>query len=664
MKSRKKIRTFSHAIAYTFVLAVCIAIPLLLEWRTTPEPKSRNIHIEAFRYGTSPSIIRVNRGDELDLTFSTHDTGHSFFLQDYRVEAKISPASETIEIWDPLLVTKPPVSAEKWHLTAGLKGWWGKLVSLSRFRCHIYCGRMHGFEQGDLIVRPNWLFAASSGLLTAIVIIGYLRVKWNDPVIKAAPPFIDLNKRFGLLDKILKWRPLQFVCTLPILAGFIIVVLAGFFGTKVGGRNLGVMLTWSVWMALLTLVLVPLGGRIWCMVCPLPVLGEYLQRGATTQVRPAKKKGGFNNRFFGLGRRWPKALRGPWIRMLVYLSMGTLSASMAGQPRWTATALFSLAIIAILMSLIWELRSFCRYVCPVATFISLYSPLGRVMVRSRDADLCRNCKVRTCLRGNEKGWACPYGLCVANINRNFDCGLCMECFKSCSYDNVSLAIRKGPWTERFWQYGEAWQAVVLLVLGMVYPLTILSPWPAMRDIVNVVDKVTWSQFALYAVALWSIALGFVPLALWLATRLGMLFALTEKTNGYKQTSVFGSATGDVFKKTMPALIPLGLSFWATFFVATVMVNFTYVLMALSDPFGHGWNLLGMAGKPWIQIWPNGVPWLQAILVLFGLTYSLKKGYIMWFSEVNDKKAALKGFAPTAAILILLAGWMLVYFTNF
>jgi hypothetical protein len=37
---------------------------------------------------------------------------------------------------------------------------------------------------------------------------------------------------------------------------------------------------------------------------------------------------------------------------------------------------------------------------------------------------------------------------------------------------------------------------------------------------------------------------------------------------------------------------------------------------------------------------------------------------MWFSEVNDKKAALKGFAPTAAILILMAGWMLVYFTNF
>ena len=109
---------------------------------------------------------------------------------------------------------------------------------------------------------------------------------------------------------------------------------------------------------------------------------------------------------------------------------------------------------------------------------------------------------------------------------------------------------------------------------------------------------------------------------------------------------------------------MGLSFWATFFVATVMINFTFVLMALSDPFGHGWNLLGMAGEPWVQIWPNGVPWLQATLVLIGLTYSLKKGYISWFREVNNKKTALKGFAPTAAVLIILAGGMLIYFTNF
>ena len=188
-------------------------------------------------------------------------------------------------------------------------------------------------------------------------------------------------------------------------------------------------------MTLLTIILVPLGGRIWCLVCPLPALGEYLQRGSTVQVRKAKKEGKYGNRFFGFGFNWPRKLRGSWIRLLFFLGMGTLSASMAGQPRWTATALFSLFVIAIIMSLIWNLRSFCMYICPVAAFISLYSPFGRIVVRSRDMEVCKNCRERTCLLGNEKGWACPYDLCVPNIKHNFDCGLCAECFNEAKGGN-------------------------------------------------------------------------------------------------------------------------------------------------------------------------------------------------------------------------------------
>jgi len=221
-------------------------------------------------------------------------------------------------------------------------------------------------------------------------------------------------------------------------------------------------------------------------------------------------------------------------------------------------------------------------------------------------------------------------------------------------------------------YGEAWQVIVMMVLGMVYPLTILSPWPAMRDMVNVVDKSTWAEFGRYAFVLWSIALGIVPFIFWIAINLGM--RLSQKTQNSSNnsdtnstlasTKVFSAETGKIFKQTMPALIPLGLSFWATFFVATVMVNFTYILLAISDPFGHGWDLLGTAGMPWVQIWPSGIPWIQAALILTGLVFSLKKGYQLWFNESNCKMAALRGFIPTAAVLSLLASAMLVYFTNF
>jgi hypothetical protein len=320
--------------------------------------------------------------------------------------------------------------------------------------------------------------------------------------------------------------------------------------------------------------------------------------------------------------------------------------------------------MAFLMAIVWELRAFCRYLCPVASFISLYSPVGRVMVRSRDDETCRTCQGKPCLRGNDKGWACSFGLYVPRVTRNVDCGICTECYKSCPHDNISLSWRRGGWTERFASYGEAWQAVVLLVLAVVYSLTIHSPWPAVRDMTNLVDKATWSEFALYSASIAALSLGVVPLLYWLAVGLGNAVASRIKEEAVGPIPVRAatdgttrrSATGDVFKRTMPALIPLGLGMWAAFFIP--------VVYTLSDPFGWGWNLFGAAGMPWIQIWPSGVPWLQTVAVLTGVAFSLKQGYQLWLSEMMKKRAALSGFAPTAGLIGLIAAGMLVYFTNY
>jgi hypothetical protein len=644
----------SRRILYIAIIFVCLGVPIAFEWLTTPAPVERDIHIEAFRYGTYPWIIRANRGDRLRLTFSTHDTGHSFFLQDYGIDAKIFPASETVEVRDPFSIENPPVRMKTIPLVAGLQGLWGHLVSLSRFRCHVYCGPMHGFEQGDLIVRPNWLFAGSLGLLSAIPIIGLVRIRQNRFHSPPGEPvrYWDLNARFPTLDRILKWRPLQFWCTLPFLAGLVLIIMAGLLGTKVGGRNIAIMLTWIGCMSLLTIVLVPLGGRLWCMICPIPVLGEYLQRGATTRVRTTQGTPQ-KNRFFGLGLGWPKALRSRWLQLFCFMGLGTLSASLAGQPRWTAITLLGLAVVAIGMAMIWELRSFCRYLCPVAAYISHFSLSAPLSIRHRDEATCRTCKTRSCLRGNEKGWPCPYGLCVATLNRNTDCGLCTECFKSCPHDNISLQWRTGPWQGRFRSYGEAWQAIALMVLGAVYSLTVHSPWPGIRDMVNVVDKADWGQFGIYAAVLWMLALGVMPLLFYLLTALGLRLGC--------QTDI---TVGAAFKWTMPAVLPLGIAMWGVFFVDTFMTNFTFVLLTLSDPFGWGWDLFGTAGMPWVQLWPSGVPFIQAGFLLTGAGLSIRNGYRRWLEICNTRLGARNGFSPTAVIYLAVAAGMLIFVSNF
>jgi polyferredoxin len=641
-----------HHLVTLAIGVVCVSAALLIEWTTTPGPAARELRLEVFRYGIAPSVIRVNRGDRLRMTFSSRDTGHSFFLQDYRLDAKISPQAEFLEVFDPLQAEEAPRLAKAIEITAGLSGITGQLTSISRHRCHVYCGPMHGFEQGDLIVRPNWLFALSAGLVVAIPLASWYRVRNVRPTaVPERRPF-DLLASSRILKSVVRWRGLQFAVTTPVLAAFLVVILAGLLGTKVGGRNLAVMATWVVWMFIMAVILMPINSRLWCLICPLPVLGEYVQRGSTVAACPSPDSA-VGNRFLGLGWRWPRWLHGAWLRQLAFLSIGTIAASFAGMPRWTATLLLVLGGLAAIMSVFWQRRAFCQQLCPVTSFLGVYSGAGRLAVRARDRGVCIACRGKDCYHGNANGWGCPFNLFPSALKDNAECGLCTECFKSCPYENMTLRWRRGPiLQERFHSRGQAWQALAMLTLAIAYSVVILSPWPSLRDVVNIVDRGHWPKFLAYVAILWSTTLVVVPGAFWLLNRWGL------------RRSGLDMRPKEAFARFAPAFVPLGLGLWVAFFTVMFMVNYRFVLMTLSDPFGWGWNLLGTAGMPWVQLWPAAIPWIQAALLLVGLAWSLRHGYRLWLAEAGRADAALRGFLPTAGMLVSLTAGMIVYFTQF
>src|SRR5512135_2837936 len=104
----------------------------------------------------------------------------------------------------------------------------------------------------------------------------------------------------------LKNRLPQLAIFAVLLAGFLFAILAGLIGTPVGSRNFSIVFVWIAWWAVLILVAVPFFGRGWCAVCPIPVPGEWLQRGAI--LHPPEKK----PKWFQL--RWPRALRNIWLQ--------------------------------------------------------------------------------------------------------------------------------------------------------------------------------------------------------------------------------------------------------------------------------------------------------------------------------------------------------------
>jgi 4Fe-4S binding domain len=634
--------------AAVMILVASAAVPAWIAGILAQKPRIRDIHIEAYRYGFSPSRIHANRGDLLRLTFSTRDTGQSFFLQDYDVHVSITPGSKLVSVERLSKPDDPLKTMETVEIVAGLPGWRGPLVSKSQFRNHTYNGPLHGTERGEIIVSPNFLLFGGLGLLVAIPFAGLAAGRRTAGGSERRP--LNLFERFPWLKRVVRAPSFQTNLALPMLGVFWFVILAGLFGTKVSGRNAGPMIVWVLWLSTLIILLVPIGGRIWCTVCPLPLLGEWLQRRRLSRD-PAALDNNPPLRIFGVPLIWPTWLSNPWPRVLLFLLLGTFSTTLVALPPATSWMLIGLLVLAIVVSFFPEQRLFCRYLCPINSYISLYSTTGRVMVRSVSSEKCARCTEQFCRTGSARGWACPYGLCVGEIDRNNDCGLCMECVKTCAYNNAAILLRTSGWDKQIAGYGEAWQAIVLFALACLYCFVNLGAWDRVRNWIDLLDKQNWGTFSVYAVVVWAVCLGVLPLLWYLLTRIGIRLSgstLTAKNR---------------FQATSAALIPLGLACWIAFALATVSSMTTFLLQSLGDPFNWGWNLLGRAGSRWHIIWSPAIPWLQVACVLAGAAWAIETLYRCWLEDASERRRAILGSLPLGSFLWISAAGMICLFAG-
>jgi hypothetical protein len=240
---------------------------------------------------------------------------------------------------------------------------------------------------------------------------------------------------------------------------------------------------------------------------------------------------------------------------------------------------------------------------------------------------------------------------VGEIDRNNDCGACMECVKTCAYDNVAVFWRSGGWDKDIASYGEAWQAMVMFALACLYSIINLGPWDRIRVWTDIIDKKNWGTFSVYAVVVWAVCLGVLPAVWYLLTQLGIAISRSPL------------ATSSQFRVTSAALIPIGLACWIAFALATVFSMMTFLLQSLSDPFNWGWDLLGMAGSRWHIIWSSGIPWLQVACVLVGAAYSIQALYRCWADFGSQRRRAILASLPLGAFLWTAAAGMIWFFAG-
>jgi hypothetical protein len=189
----------------------------------------------------------------------------------------------------------------------------------------------------------------------------------------------------------------------------------------------------------------------------------------------------------------------------------------------------------------------------------------------------------------------------------------------------------------------------MFALACLYCFINLGAWDTVRDWIDIVDKQNWGTFSVYALVVWVVCLGVLPLLWYLLTTAGIAIGkstLVSKTQ---------------FRATTAALIPIGLACWIAFALATLLSMMTFVLQSLSDPFGWGWNLLGMAGSPWHIIWSPAIPWLQVACVLIGAAYALQTLYHCWLDDASQGRRAIMASLPLGSFLGIAAASMICFF---
>lgn len=454
---------------------------------------------------------------------------------------------------------------------------------------------------------------------------------------------IDLDWRFELTKfKLIRalfksrWFPLLLI--LFNLFIFVVILLSGFLGGySAGNYNFGIMLVWILWWVLLMLVLVPIFSRTWCMMCPFPIFGDWFQRRRLFGVTQGK--------LAGLNLKWPKFLKNMWIMNIGFLITTFFSGFFTVRPLATFILLGGIILLAFVLGLIFEKRSFCLYVCPVSGFQGLYSQFAASEIRRKDPEICRKHTLKTCYLGNEKGYGCPWLLLPFSFEKNTYCGMCLECFKTCPHDNMGFFLRP-PGVDILQdtkreprRIDEAYKAFIMLGIALMFYSVFQGPWGVLKDMVR---ATTMKGYLIYIFAHALFSLVILPGIFLLFSWLSRIFS------GNKDVPL-----KKIFVSFSYTLIPLGLGVWIGFSFGIILPNGSYILHIISDPFAWGWNVFGTANFPWTPVFTGLLGYLQGATLIVFYLFSLALGFRISKQLYPDKSQAQRGWIPILIFLTLI-----------
>jgi len=266
---------------------------------------------------------------------------------------------------------------------------------------------------------------------------------------------------------------------------FIILILSGLFGPQDPGSNIVLYLCWGFWwpMVILSLFFV---GRLWCGVCPFPVVGNFLQK-----------------HHFSLAKKVPKILKKNSIPISVSFFILIIwveeATGMKNNPKETTWLLIAIWSGAIFCSLLFAKQAWCQHFCPLGRLMGIGASIALIEFRP-DHSICKHCKTFACNRGTETETGCPVSLGAYRVTNNLECLVCGKCMHLCPHQSPQLNVRH-PLSELIIRKGR------LITCTLMVPFLMGTQLARFIDqnIFNLMDKIEISclhnwvcQMGLYA----------------------------------------------------------------------------------------------------------------------------------------------------------------------
>jgi transcriptional regulator with AAA-type ATPase domain/NAD-dependent dihydropyrimidine dehydrogenase PreA subunit len=244
------------------------------------------------------------------------------------------------------------------------------------------------------------------------------------------------------------------------LGAFAVVVFILVTGPQTRDANIALNLFWAWWWPVI-LFIFPFLGRIWCAVCPFMIYGELAQT-LSLKVFPRKLQA------------WPRQQAERWGGWFLF---GLFALILLWEELWdlenvaylSGCLLLLITAGAVIFSLLFERRFWCRYLCPIGGMNGMFAKLSMIELRAQQGICSATCTTYQCYKGGpQKGegletGGCPIYSHPAQLQENRDCVLCMTCLKACPHRSVELNLRP-PGIELWTTHKPTYHEVALLFL--------------------------------------------------------------------------------------------------------------------------------------------------------------------------------------------------------